>query len=218
VKPVPLLARIRVATPCTADWNEMTGDERVRHCAHCKKDVFNLSDMSREQAERLIIEKRGDLCARYYQRSDGTILLADCSIGLQQKRKTRVLAAGAAMLLAGTGGAASYVKLSHHRAAPAPRIDDEEVVMGRMAPAPPAPEVEEVRGQLEVADPDRHEVKGQMVELAPPVEQGTLVRDPRRDQIDLAHARARLRELQKDVQRQREAEQVHTKLREPAAR
>ena len=30
---LPLLARIRVATPCTADWNAMTGDDRVRHCA-----------------------------------------------------------------------------------------------------------------------------------------------------------------------------------------
>src|SRR5689334_5631191 len=166
MKPVPLLARIRVATPCQADWSQMTGDERVRHCAQCKKDVFNLSDMTREQAERLIIEKHGDLCARYYQRTDGTILLADCSVGIRQKRKTRVLAAGAAAMLAGTGGVAGYLRLSHHHAMPAPHIDDEPI-MGRMAVVqpepPPPPEVEEVRGELEVAAPDVHEMKGQMI-------------------------------------------------------
>ena len=200
--PVPLLARIRVATPCHADWDEMTGDERVRHCAHCKKDVFNLSDMSREQAERLIIEKHRDLCARYYQRTDGTILLADCSVGIRQKRTTRVLAAGAAAMLAGTGGVAGYLRLSHHRAAPAPHIDDEPV-MGRMVVVqpepPPPPEVEEVRGEIEVAEPDVHEIKGQMIEIQPP--------DTREQQAELERARARLKELQKKVQQQRAAEQ-----------
>jgi hypothetical protein len=202
VKPVPLLARIRVATPCHADWNEMTGDERVRHCASCKKDVFNLSDMTREQAERLIIEKHGDLCARYYQRTDGTILLADCSVGIRQKRTTRVLAAGAAAMLAGTGGVAGYLRLSHHHAAPAPVIDDDPV-MGRMAVVqpepPPPPEVEEVRGELEVAEPELQEVKGQMIAVDPA--------DAREQQAELERARARLKELQKQVQQQREAEQ-----------
>ena len=170
---LPLLARIHVATPCTADWNQMTGDERVRHCAHCKKDVFNLSDMSRAQAERLIIEMNGDLCARYYQRKDGTILLADCSVGIQQKRKTRVLAAGAAALLAGTGGAAGYLKLLHHHAAPAVIV--EEPVMGRMAVAqpepppvpdiPPAPDVPPVPEAPE--PPDVHEMQGQMIVVDP---------------------------------------------------
>src|SRR5690242_191609 len=72
---LPVLPNIRVATPCRADWNEMTGDERVRHCAHCDKDVFNLSSMTRDEAEALVLAKAGNLCARYYQRQDGTILL-----------------------------------------------------------------------------------------------------------------------------------------------
>jgi hypothetical protein len=148
--PVPLLARIRVATPCRADWNEMTGDARVRHCAQCKKNVFNLSEMTREQAERLIIERNGDLCARYYQRHDGTILLADCSIGLAQKKKTRVVAAGAAALLAGSGGFASYLKLSHHHRAPEPQVTITGVV--EIEPVPPPP----------VKPPDATEVLGDM--------------------------------------------------------
>src|SRR5512141_2967817 len=78
---LPVLPNIRVATPCRADWNQMVGDDRVRHCASCDKDVFNLSSMTRDEAEALIVGKAGNLCARYYQRQDGTILLADCAVG-----------------------------------------------------------------------------------------------------------------------------------------
>jgi hypothetical protein len=169
MKTVPLLARIRVATPCQADWSQMTGDERVRHCAHCKKDVFNLSELSREQAERLIIEKNGDLCARYFQRTDGTILLADCSVGIKQKRKTSVLAASAAMLLAGTGGLAGFLKLSRHHAVPAP-TPVVEVRMGTAAVVPDVPpsDVHEVMGDVAVEPRDTHEMQGQVVIQAPP--------------------------------------------------
>ena len=140
MKPVPMLATIRVATPCRADWNEMTGDARMRHCTQCDKDVFNLSDMTREQAEALIIAKNGDLCARYYQRHDGTILLADCSIGLAQKRKTRVLAAGAAALLAGSGGGFIALRTKAHAPVPPAQVVVPEAhVTGVLVADPPPP-------------------------------------------------------------------------------
>ena len=147
MKPVPLLARIRVATPCRADWNQMTGDERVRHCAQCKKDVFNLSDMTREQAERLIIEKNGDLCARYYQRHDGTILLADCSVGLAQKRTTRAVAAGALALLAGTPVAALSLRTKAHVPAE-PQVRITGVVEIEVPPPAPPTEATEIMGGM----------------------------------------------------------------------
>lgn len=181
MKPVPLLARIRVATPCRADWNQMTGDERVRHCAQCKKNVFNLSEMTREQAERLIIEKNGDLCARYYQRHDGTILLADCSVGLAEKRKTRVVAAGAMALLAGTPVAAFALRLKAHAPKPpepqvivtgvvaidpVPLPQDATPIMG--APPAPPPQVPpehatEILGGMRSPPDEPIEIKGQMV-------------------------------------------------------
>lgn len=107
---LPVLPNIKVATPCRADWNQMVGDDRVRHCGSCDKDVFNLSAMTRDEAEALIVAKAGDLCARYYQRHDGTIILKDCSVGVAQKRKRRVIAAGAAGLLAMGGAAAWFAK------------------------------------------------------------------------------------------------------------
>jgi hypothetical protein len=105
---LPVLDNIRVASPCKADWAKMTirgTDERVRHCGDCKKNVFNISNMTRAEAEALIVAKNGDLCVRYFKRYDGTILLADCEIGAKKKRrKMKLVAAGAAALLAAGAG------------------------------------------------------------------------------------------------------------------
>lgn len=106
---LPVLDNIRVATPCAVSWDGMTGDERVRACASCNKRVYNLSNLTREEAQALIVEKEGKLCVRYYQRHDGTILLKDCSVGVARKRKRTVVAVGALALLAGVGG---YLVLS----------------------------------------------------------------------------------------------------------
>jgi hypothetical protein len=103
---LPVLDNLRVAAPCTADWSQMTGDERVRHCGECRKNVYNLSDMTRDEAEALLIERNGNLCVRYFQRRDGTILLADCTVGVKRRRRRRWIAAAAATALAGGGGIA----------------------------------------------------------------------------------------------------------------
>src|SRR5258706_12696468 len=99
---LPILDNIRVATPCSAEWSAMTGDERVRACALCNKNVYNLSLLTRDEAEALIVEREGKLCVRYFQRNDGTILLADCVVGRKQKRNRRAFAITAAAALAGT--------------------------------------------------------------------------------------------------------------------
>ncbi|MEO8876786.1 MAG: hypothetical protein ABI461_14430, partial [Polyangiaceae bacterium] len=73
---LPMLSRARVASACSADWNEMKGDDRVRFCGSCQKNVFNLSALTTAEAETLLREKNGDLCARLYRRDDDTILTA----------------------------------------------------------------------------------------------------------------------------------------------
>jgi hypothetical protein len=115
---LPVLENLRVASPCTADWNKMTGDERARHCGDCQKTVYNLSGLTRDEAEALLIEKNGNLCVRYYQRKDGTILLADCEVGVKRNRRRRWIAAGAATLLAGGAGVIAYRALHHEEPTP----------------------------------------------------------------------------------------------------
>ena len=99
-KRLPVLDNIRVAAPCSASWDQMVGDGRVRACAECNKNVYNLSDMTRDEAEAVIRETEGRLCVRYFERADGTILLKDCEVGVKRRRRRRVVAVGAAAGLA----------------------------------------------------------------------------------------------------------------------
>ena len=92
-----VLDTIRVASPCHESWEDMDGDERVRFCGHCKLNVYNLSVMAREDAERLVQQTEGRLCVRFYQREDGTMLTQDCPTGrFRVMRKMALLTFGAA--------------------------------------------------------------------------------------------------------------------------
>jgi hypothetical protein len=91
---IDLLSEIRIASPCTASWDEMQGDDRVRFCQHCRLNVYNLSAVTRREAEALVKEKEGRLCVRLYRRRDGTALTADCPVGLRALRRALLARAG----------------------------------------------------------------------------------------------------------------------------
>ena len=61
----------------------MFGNERVRFCGQCSQYVYNLSAMTREQAEDLVLRHEGQLCVRFYKRKDGTIITNNCPVGLR---------------------------------------------------------------------------------------------------------------------------------------
>lgn len=81
------LTNLKIASPCSADWNEMAGDERKRFCGDCKLNVYNLSGMTGYDAENLLRNAEGRLCVRYFQRSDGTILTQECPVGWAKIRQ-----------------------------------------------------------------------------------------------------------------------------------
>lgn len=86
-RPSNTLGQVKIASPCSASWEEMKGDERVRFCDHCQLNVYNLSGMDRREATRLVTGQEERLCVRFYQRFDGTVLTADCPVGLRAARK-----------------------------------------------------------------------------------------------------------------------------------
>ncbi|HYO99756.1 MAG TPA: hypothetical protein VER76_06165 [Pyrinomonadaceae bacterium] len=81
------LSHVRIAAPCRADWERMRGNERVRFCEQCSMNVYNLSNMTKKDAEALILSAEGRLCVRYYNRADGTILTRNCPVGLQAMKR-----------------------------------------------------------------------------------------------------------------------------------
>lgn len=92
-----LLDQAHIAKPCPANWDEMSGDDRSRHCSMCRLNVYNLSDMTDTEAEQLLQNRTGRLCVRYFLRPDGKVMTKDCPRGLrafrQRMAKQYVLAA-----------------------------------------------------------------------------------------------------------------------------
>jgi hypothetical protein len=90
---LPMLDQLQIAAPCKASWDDMVGDEHVRFCGQCEKNVYNLSSLPREEAEALLVAREGSLCVRMYRREDGTVLTADCPVGVKKRRRRRAVAA-----------------------------------------------------------------------------------------------------------------------------
>ena len=148
-KETPPLEGLRIASPCTVSWDSMAGDDRVRHCGQCRLNVYNLSAMSRGEAEAMVAGREGRLCVRFFRRADGTVLTRDCPVGLAavRRRLARLGSAVAAvfgMLLAAGCGRA-----------PAPGGGTGEVPTPLMgAPVPPS----QVTGRIAVPQPTMGDV------------------------------------------------------------
>src|SRR5882724_10412487 len=102
------LKHVEVAAPCKADWNQMIGSEQMRFCGQCNLNVYNLSGMTKDEAESLIARNEGRLCVRFFRRTDGSIITRDCPVGLRAIRDrvsywTRAIGAAALTFLATVG-------------------------------------------------------------------------------------------------------------------
>lgn len=192
--PLPLLQQVKVASPCPAEWNEMIGVEgtrgdRVRFCLSCEKNVYNLSAMSTDEAEALLVSTGdADMCVRFYRRADGTVLTEDCPVGQKrQRRKMAALAiAGAASLAAtaflalrgrtGHDEEASRLDRTHYVRDFQPQADATNHVQVEGNPRPrgqmgagglaPIPSFHELGRAAPPPQPrDRHEIKGRMMRV-----------------------------------------------------
>jgi hypothetical protein len=180
-----MLESLRIATPCSADWNEMAGDERVRFCGKCEKNVYNLSAMTREAGEALVREKEGRMCVRMYQRTDGTVLTADCPVGVRRERlRARIWArvsgmAASAALLVGLWSGRARADLTvdgKQVVAQQPKPPQHTPVMGGMVAPPP----KELMGKI--AMPPQPQIKNNkpiMGEPAPTPVMGDIAEAPR---------------------------------------
>ena len=103
------LNNLKIASPCSQDWDAMIGDERKRFCGECKLNVYNLSGMTRVEAEQLLANSEDRLCVRFFKRADGTVLTEDCPVGWQRvKRRISQTAAAAFSLIIGVLGGLGF--------------------------------------------------------------------------------------------------------------
>jgi hypothetical protein len=134
---LPLLSSVRVASPCKERWSDMAGDEHVRFCGRCEKNVYDLSSLSASQAESLLRERGESMCVRFFRRSDGTILTSDCPVGQRKRFWRRAATAAVASGLAAAGIAMAGATIGDSQ------------VMGGMEPMMGEPMIEEVAGGLQ---------------------------------------------------------------------
>ena len=104
-----MLENVKIAKPCPANWDAMTGYERVRFCGQCKLHVYNLSGMTRDEAENLLTKTEGSVCVRLFKRADGTVITRDCPVGLAALRR-RVATLAASLFAALAVGWGSFFR------------------------------------------------------------------------------------------------------------
>jgi hypothetical protein len=87
--PLQLLSQIEIASPCPVRWDEMTGNDRVRHCVQCDKQVYDISTMTAQAAYDFLVRHETSICIQLYKRKDGTVLTADCPVGVRERLRRR---------------------------------------------------------------------------------------------------------------------------------
>jgi hypothetical protein len=90
------LDSVEIAIPCQVPWDSMPGTDQVRHCGQCKQNVYNVSELTRAEAMRLV---GGRACLRIYRRPDNTVMTSDCRARLRAARKKGLLIFAGTLLI-----------------------------------------------------------------------------------------------------------------------
>jgi hypothetical protein len=117
-----LLDRIDVKAPCTESWEEMSGNDQVRFCSHCTKNVVDLSAYTRARAEKLVRDSNGGLCVRYRKDERGRVITAPPKF-TQIKRQAKI----AAGVLAATLSVGSAAYSQGQPISPKDRVSAEQI-------------------------------------------------------------------------------------------
>ncbi|MBX7221324.1 MAG: hypothetical protein K1Y36_15350 [Blastocatellia bacterium] len=157
------LDSISIASPCTADWDQMIGNDKVRFCNQCQLNVYNFSGMSQTEALKLVQNREGRLCVRFYRRADGSVLTQNCPVGLAafKRRVSKIASACAGLLIGLVSGMGTYLgfvsepkptpiekplmgALPVVKPAEQPVVEQGKMIMGDIA-VPPAPPIDELK-------------------------------------------------------------------------
>lgn len=91
-----LLNSITIKEPCSADWDEMKGNDRARFCEHCSIEVTDLSRFTQADAVRLVLRSKGRLCLRIHRTPKGEVITREVAQQIHTiSRRASRIAAGA---------------------------------------------------------------------------------------------------------------------------
>lgn len=83
------LDNLLLAYPCPIDWDSMTltEDERKRYCSKCAQNVYDVSALTKAEAEAFLKDNEST-CIKFYLRTDGTIVTKGCRAYFKPKYLT----------------------------------------------------------------------------------------------------------------------------------
>lgn len=166
-----------VPNPCHEDWDKLTPEERGHFCTVCETKVWDLSALTRAEAEEFLRSTEGDLCVSYRERANGEVVHRDAPVvPLSRLMKRLPAAAGFSLALAactptGSGAdGADTAEVAKPDPKPDPKLvddehakppDDEEAPTTAVdePPPPPDPEEQHVKGKWAPPDEDAPEGK-----------------------------------------------------------
>lgn len=64
---------------CSKEWDDLKGDNEVRFCDSCENNVYNLTELTEEEAVKFIESHEGKVCTYAHYDRSGVIVNGECS-------------------------------------------------------------------------------------------------------------------------------------------
>ena len=71
-----IMRAARIESPCSVDWESMSGDDRTKLCGKCELEVINTLLLSDAEVRQALLRVQGGerVCMRFFRREDGTFI------------------------------------------------------------------------------------------------------------------------------------------------
>jgi carboxypeptidase family protein len=68
------MKKYAVPKPCRLGWEQMNGGDRVRTCQTCQHAVYNFSELTRREAQKLVESSQGNVCGVVSYNASGDVI------------------------------------------------------------------------------------------------------------------------------------------------
>lgn len=84
------LENLHVPEPCSMNWDEMKGGSEIRQCEKCQHPIYNLSEMTKSRALKVLNQKEDRVCVSYLKDEKNQVLIQNY-FGIFQRKFIKVL-------------------------------------------------------------------------------------------------------------------------------
>lgn len=103
------LENFEVPQPCAMNWDEMTGNEEVRHCGKCQHQIYNISEMPKRRALKVLNQPNERVCISYLQDEQNQVI-TQTYLGIFKRNLVKFVSATLAIIFSLTSIQAMQTK------------------------------------------------------------------------------------------------------------